>query len=142
MTIFRLQIIHPFLISVYPLLALIVWNYNYLIWQDVIRIVLVVLLVVVIALYSLARLQHSYARAALQISLTSFLFFSYGHLLRWLVPQLVKNSGYIMFISLTLVWILSWLIGIWVILRSRKKFQNTTFLLNTVSIAMVCLMLV
>ena len=142
MAVFRLLKIHPFLISIYPLLALIVWNYNYLIWQDVIRIVLVVLLVVVIALYSLARLQHSYARAALQISLTSFLFFSYGHLLRWLVPQLVKNSGYIMFISLTLVWILSWLIGIWVILRSRKKFQNTTFLLNTVSIAMVCLMLV
>src|SRR6266496_4865955 len=133
--------IYPFLIGVYPVLALYYLNIQemdpYAIWQAVITSV--VITAVISFLYLV--IFRSWTRAALPASFTLLLIFTYGH-----VFNLINGIGVAGVVvgrhrNFMVLWALFLLAGLYIFSRLKitPAFTNT---LNTVALSMVALILI
>lgn len=131
--------LHPFLFTIYPILALWAANINLVIFDEVWRALLIALAAAGIefCLLRLARLGEF--RAGLLVSLTSLLFFSYGHVLFTLAR--IQNAGKAAFRPelVTLLWPVAWILGSWLIIRRLKSPLPLTPILNTTAVALVAM---
>ena len=130
--------LHPFLISLYPLLALASWNYGFIIWSDVFRSFSVIIIIVTILLFLLYLIQRSFARASLEVSLISIFFFFYVPLLRWVFTLGIRVEFYeLAVILITILCATIWIICLWTVIRSKKQFEGLTVFLNTASLVLI-----
>ena len=123
---------HPFLLSIHPLLSLAVLNFGVVIWNELFRLSVLILAVTSLLLLLLRRILHSYQRAALIVSLSSGVFFYFGHVLHWAVL-----SGVALRLDwLTAAWVAVWIFGIWWLANTRRSLNAMTVFLNISTIIM------
>lgn len=133
---------HPFLISLYPALALLAYNIKEIEPQAAYRALLVsFVLVVVVFLVSWA-VTRSSARAALVASLFAALFFTYGH-----VNSAFREVPVLKFVLgkqsvLAVLYLLLFVAGFYGITRKLKNTAEATSGLNLVSAVLFILPLV
>ena len=121
--------------GLYPVLALYIINRNETVFSAISRAVVtsVIVTVLIIGVYLL--IFRSWRKAAAPASLTLLLFYSYGHLYDLL--QSTRLFGVLMGRDRVLVpvWIVLFVIGIILLLRSRTTLLNQ--ILNTVSLVLM-----
>ncbi len=137
----KIRIIHPLLISLYPILFLFSHNIGELSAQVVIKPLAVSFLAAVVLWWVLTGIFKSAARSALLTSLLLFLFFSYGHFEKlmadfkvvilglWLGPTKILSVLWLGFIVLT----------VYGLRKSKSEFAGLTKFLNFISLCLVLL---
>ncbi len=134
----RILIVHPLLFAVYPVLALLAHNINWIPVSDAVRSLLVVLISTVILLLSIRLLIKYWDKASLIFTLFVLSFFSYGH-----VYSLLRSVDLGFAIGrhryLIPLWITLTVAGSWWILRTRARLQIANSFLNVVAIASLIL---
>lgn len=139
----RSQTLYPFLLAVYPVLHLYASNLGYLMFEQILPVLGIVLLAT-IGIYSLSRLVfQNAARAGLFTALALLLFFSYGHVYtvgRSLLQQWVGTSeGIIRNQYLLVTYGLVFVLGTLLIVKKGHRFCGGTPYLNVMAIALVML---
>lgn len=131
--------LHPLLFAIYPILALWAANINLVIFPEVWRALLVALAAAGITFFLLRLARLSDFHAGLLITLTSLLFFTYGHVLFGLAR--IQNAGKTTFRPelVTLLWPVAWILGSWLIIRRLKPSLPLNLILNTTSVALVAM---
>ena len=133
---------HPFLLAVYPVLALLSFNIDQVGVWVVWRSLLIVISAAIILSGILALVIKPFQKAAIISSLILILFFSYGQ-----VHELLLNSKGLLFeIShhkyLGAIFFLIFVIGIIAIIRKIHQYQTITITLNIISAAIVILTII
>ena len=130
----RSLVLHPFLFTLYPLLALFVHNIEEITFFDVLRSLLFSLLGIAVVFWLFKILFKDWQKAGLAASLTSLLFFSYGH-----VYDALKTGSLALARHRVLapIWLGLLLLGLWWILRNRKDLLSLTGWLNTVGVILL-----
>jgi hypothetical protein len=136
-------VFHPFLFAVYPMLALLAWNINQTTLAQAQRVFGFTILVTILLLGVFYLLLKDWERAGLLVSLHVVLFFSHGHVIRFLsniVPASFGLSQYDLGRYLTSLWAAIFIIGSWAIWRILKRdTQGITRALNVVAAAVLIL---
>lgn len=126
-------VFHPFLIALYPVLALLAYN---IIQLDPIYAVRAILLTVVISIviYLLALwITRDRYKGGLLASLAMILFFTYGH-----IYNLLENKSFLGHHRyLMILWLVIFGLGTWAILRIKKKPRTITTFLNFFSVVLI-----
>ena len=130
-------ILHPFLISIYPVLLLYANNLDEVNFRAVIRPLFLCLLGAVIVLGLFFLLLRDTQRAALATSLSLVLFYSYGHIYSYL-----ENTLLLGFIPgrhriLFPIWLILLAIGLAAIIRRRGNISALTRLLNFLALLLI-----
>jgi type IV secretory pathway TrbL component len=113
----RNRILHPFLFAVYPVLALLAYNIEEIKVQDALRAFVISLLVVGAFNFLLSRWLKNPAQAALIVSFSLLLFYTYGQVYNLLKPLAVMGTALGRHRLLLPVWILVGAVGLVLILR-------------------------
>ena len=128
---------HIFLLSVFPALALLTNNLGQTdIW--VVHRPLILSILFGILLFLAARLlTRNWQKASLWTSLAVVMFFSYGH-----IYQIVEDIQLFGFLIgrhryLVIFWGAVFILGTWLIFRKIKELNETTFILNSVTLILV-----
>lgn len=132
----RPLILHPFLFAAFPVLSLYMVNITEIPFSVVLRPLLAALASAGLLVLLFRPIGKKWRRAALGASLVLLLFFSFGHICRfiWL------NSPASLFgqVDVLLALFMAILIvGVWASLRLMKKTKKLTVILNTVSASLI-----
>jgi hypothetical protein len=135
----HIWIVHPLLLAIYPVVALLGWNIEEIAPAQTLRSFVVVLVGAAVLLVVLRLLVHDGPKAALLVSLALLLFFSYGQIytvLRTLpfAGPLVARHRY-----LIPIFVLMGVGGTWFIVTRRGDLKNATRILNWTAAAAVAL---
>ncbi len=133
---------HPFLLAIYPVLALLSFNIDQVGVWVVWRSLLIVISAAIILSSILALAIKPFQKAAIISSFTLVLFFSYGQ-----VHELLLNSKDLLFeIShhkyLGAIFLIIFVIGIITIIRKIHQFQTITTTVNIISAAILILTII
>jgi hypothetical protein len=130
---------HPFLLAIYPVLALLSYNIDQVGVWVVWRPLLIVICGAIILSGILALVIKPFQKAAIISSFISILFFSYGQV----HEQLLNSSGILIRVShhkyLGTIFLIILVIGIIAFIRKIHRFQTITTTLNIVSAVMLIL---
>jgi hypothetical protein len=131
--------LHPFLLAVYPVLALLAFNSSEVELSSGVRPLLLSLLIAGSLLVAFRALYHDWRRAALLATLLLILFYSYGHI--YLLLKGLSLNGFYLFRHRTLVPIWSILAALVVWWTARKSLQvaSATHTLNVIGIFLLIL---
>jgi len=135
-------IIHPFLLSIFPILFLFSHNIEQL-SVDIIYIPTAVLLCFTLLFWSLLSLIFKdKKKAGLLISLFLLWFFSYGHIHSLMKDLVIWGFGigrhrYVLF-----VWSIFLVFGAYFIIRTRRQLHNFTIFLNIIAASLVVISLI
>ena len=111
--------LYPFFFAAYPVLALLAYNLEEIKLQPAFRPLLIALVITPVAVYLLGRLLRSPVRAALMITLSLILFFSYGQVYNLLKPIELLGAALGRHRLMFPIWIGIWIAGmVWIL---RKK---------------------
>lgn len=137
-------IFHPFIFSIYPLLALYLQNNGKVPYLEVIIIASLILLSVVLLWLILNRFIANINKSASIVSVFFLLFFSFGHILPNLVRFIVRALGMrtniiiiqtqFWLFTLLLLWILVFVLLCLLIWKSSSEFLLFTTFLNATSV--------
>lgn len=132
----RLTIFHPFLLGLYPLVALISFNITQIRIEEVWRSFAWVLIALVVLFLLAYLLIKDWRKAGLICTLSLTLFFSYGHIFRLIEGKtvagiLVGRADFLM-----ALWAAIWISASWWIIRkmSESAAGSWTRFLNAVSL--------
>lgn len=129
--------IHPFLIAIFPTLALYTTNRNQVGFEEIIRSLLVSF-GIALALFLLLRLLNlNHQKTGLVISIGAIFFFSFGHMLTVLADAQIHKYLIPSPELATIFWLIIWVILTWIANRSSTKTTQITLFLNVVSIVLV-----
>ncbi len=134
--------IFPFLLGLYPVLALLAYNVDEIELVFALRPLLLTLILVSFLFWGVHRVLKDKYRAAFLVTIFVLLFFSYGHLYFTLRDQvslgidLARIRYLVPFYSLIFILVLVW------VLRSKRDFQKLVYSLNITAIAALLLPLV
>ncbi len=126
--------IYPFMVAIYPLLAL--WNYNiaYVNFSSAFRSILLALLATGMMWILLRVVFKDWQKAGLMTALGMFLFFAYGHvyiLMQEHIPGLARHR-YLLAIFVTLFLIVGW-----IVIRKLKNAERIELFITITSILLV-----
>jgi hypothetical protein len=130
-------VIYPFLIAVYPLIALLAVNIDQVEGAEVIRPLMVAFLLTLILLLAFMLIFRNWHKAGLGTSLILVLFFSYGHVYNLLSHQLVAGveiGRHRFLILITAILLFGGGYLIWSKISSPEKF---TPILNFIAVVML-----
>lgn len=135
-------IVHPFLLALYPVIALITHNLSEVQFEEIWRALLAIPLGVAGLWLLLSWLTKDLGRAGLVVSLVVVLFFSYGHLYQFFtnIPALSDSIGRAD--VLAAIWAATLIVGPWLVFRLLKRPEPVNRFLNVVSIIAIVLALV
>jgi len=125
-------ILHPILFSIYPVIFSYSNNIGKVTFQNVLEPLIFTVLFVLTGWGVLRLILNDWFRSGGIASLLIILFYSYGH-----ARTNIDLAGADYF--LPVIWIAALLLGMFVIIRSRKKFTDGTKILNVVSVVLVML---
>jgi hypothetical protein len=131
--------VHPFLISLYPVLALLSYNIKEIEPRAALRALLVSFVLIVAVFFLLWALTRSSARAGLLASLFALLFFSYGH-----VNAAFRETPVLQFVLgkqsvLAVLYMALFFAGVFWVLRRLKNPDPLTSGLNGFAVILVVL---
>lgn len=140
----KIRIIHPLLLSLYPILFLFSHNIGELSPQVVIKPLAVSFFVTVVLWWILNKIFKSAARSALLTSLLLFLFFSYGHFEQLLDDFNIILAGFWLGPTklLSVLWLGLMVSAVYGLRKSKSPFDGLTRLLNFVGLCLVLLALI
>jgi hypothetical protein len=128
---------HPFLLAIYPVLALLAENFGEVSAWVVLRPFLVSLIGCGIMLGLLSLIHRNTQRAALVSSLALFAFFSYGHVYTYLSTRPIFGITLGHNRYLAPIYLLIIVVGIWLILRQKRYLSEVNLLANGIAIVLV-----
>lgn len=131
---------HPISLIFYPVLALWAANYSEITAVDVHRVLMIDFWIAVGMVFCFRVWKSQSRQLGLIFSLAAGLFFSYGHVIYWIANKTHANEQvFLSPLAVTLLYPMTFLIGIWVALRQAKGAQFLTFFLNISTLALVCM---
>jgi hypothetical protein len=133
MVLVKRLVIHPFLLAVYPILMLVAYNIQSVTTWMIYRPIVVSIILSGLLFGVLWLALRNAQKAGLLVTILELLFFSYGH-----VYGLLQNTGGIALSIgrhsiLASVWLLIFVVGAVLILRTRRNLLNLTQTLNIVA---------
>jgi len=133
----KIRIYHPFLSSLYPLLAFYSNNKHELSLDYIVTPLLTIFLTSTLYYFILRLIFRNKYKAGIAATVTYFMFFSFGHMIIFLknshlVAEAILNSP-----ELILFWLLFIFAVVFFISRSKKSFTFTTGILNIFSVVLV-----
>lgn len=131
--------VHPFLISLYSALALLAYNIKEIEPSAAYRALLASFLLVAVVFLLFWAITHSSARAAIVSSLFAALFFSYGHVYAAFKDAPVLGAVFGKQSILSVIYLLLFIVGAFLILRKLKDTRNLTATLNFFAVVLVAL---
>ena len=130
MKFFQRYAFHPFLMAIYPVLALLAYNIHEVNVSVIVR-PLLFSLVLALALLGIFRLVYkNWQRAALAASLILILFFSYGHLYNSLKATPVFGMQLGRYRLLVPLYLVLMGVGLWWLSGRNRSLSQPTFILN------------
>jgi hypothetical protein len=129
--------LHPFLLAIYPILALLARNVQEVYPNAALRSLLVSLAVVTLLLLLSRLIFRSWVKAALWVSVFLVLFFAYGHLYLLLkansvlYPIIGRHRVLVAAVLLLLAGLA------WLLLKWRKPVETATFIFNLIAILLL-----
>jgi len=137
-------VIHPVLFAIYPTLALFAHNVAYVAVDQIVRPLVITIISVLLLFFLLSFILKDQKKAGLIVSLFVLLFFSYGHFynlienLRFVIKGFSVGPYKILFTFSGLVL----LIGLYVLVKTRKDLGNLTKILNVIATCLVLIPLI
>ncbi len=119
----------PFLISIYPVIALSSINLGYINFNSIFRSLIITLIVTSVLLVSLSLITRSKEKGKLLTTGFILIFFSYGQVYDFLITKLslTVHHRYLFIIFLFLILLIAWLIlRTKTVSKSLEKFLTTT----------------
>jgi hypothetical protein len=135
----RRIILHPFLLAIYPILALLARNIQEVYPAAALRPLVVSLLAAALLLGFARLVFRSWAKAAIWVSVFLVLFFAYGHLYLLLktnpvlYPLIGRHRVLVMVALLILVGLA------WLLIKRRKPVEMATSIFNLIAILLLIL---
>lgn len=123
-------VIHPFLITAFPILSLLAHNIDQINPISAWRPLLISLVGTAILLLLLKLVFRDWHQAGILCSLFVILFFTYGHLYQFIRNAIPFGPSIGRHRVLIPVWLIIALLGVWLITRRLKKPQSVTPALN------------
>lgn len=128
--------IFPFLLAIYPIIALRNFNIEYVNFSSILRSLSVSLLVLMLGYVILRLVLKDWYKAGLISALGLILFFSYGHIYlffeeRW--SELFRHRHLLSLFGVIFIF------GSWWVLKKAKDFIKPTRFLNVVSLTLILL---
>ena len=133
-------ILHPFLLSIFPIIFLLSNNIQLLSLQDVVFPIFLILGFVFILWIFLGKLIKNKIKSGLIISLGLVLFFSYGHVYN-LVVGIPIGDLHVGNKILLFPFIISFILGISFFLKTKRNLTNATTIVNGISIVLIVISL-
>jgi hypothetical protein len=134
-------VLFPFMAALYPVLALLAGNLGQIGLGDAGRAIIVVFLLSGGLLVLLRWLTNSWSKAGILTTLVLILFFSYGHVYRWLEATTIVGFSLGRHRFLVPVYGITLLLGFLAVGRLKKLGEGWLVFLNTLGISMVLLAL-
>ena len=135
----KLLVIHPFLFSIFPILALFAHNIAIIPMEQIITPLVITTIFTLLLFLLLGFLLKDKQKAGLIVSLLFFLFFSYGHFYNLIKDLMLVIKGFfigphkILFLSFGLIFLLC----IYFCIKTRRRLYNFTNILNVVAVSLV-----
>ena len=137
----RPLILHPFLFSVYPILFLFAHNIEHFLLNEILVPIALVTGLALLSWLLLGRALKNREKAGLLVSLTLFLFFSYGHFynsLGGIEPIVMFGRHKILIAAGSVLFVL----GAYFSIKATRDLRNLTSFLNIVAASLVAISLV
>jgi hypothetical protein len=133
----RYIVFHPILFSLYPIIALISFNIDQILPQEVLHSLFFTLVGAIGLFLILKILVKDWKRAGLVCSLWLILFFSFGHIYGLIAGKSIANIPLGRADYLASLWAIVFIMGTWFILRKLRNTLGVTNFLNLVSIILM-----
>ena len=133
--------IHPFLFAIYPILFLFSHNIEQVSYLQILLPSAIVLGPILLFVLLSRLITKDIAKLAIIISISSILFFSYGHIYDLIVDQYIWNFEIGRHRYLWLTWGLLLACTAYLIIRTRRSLHNITNILNIISLSLVIMSL-
>jgi hypothetical protein len=128
---------HTLLLCVYPIVYLYAHNIVFILPENTLRSFGLSVGLTIFFLLSFRLILRSWEKAGLLCSLLVVMFFSFGHLVNLLEMQFIeRQNGSISLRTLGIGWLLSFLLLVFLILRSRLP-KNLTLFLNIITLVLI-----
>ena len=137
----KIIILHPILIALFPIFLIYSQNIHLILIQGLIFPALLILAVLIVLWIIIKIILKSTRKSALLSSLYTFLFFSYGHMYN--ILKLDSTHEY--FIAIPVFLIITYTVIVvlvtYYLVKTNRKLDDTTRIINVMSIALVCFVL-
>lgn len=130
---------HPYLLAIFPTLALLSYNLAEIRITDASRSLLVSLAAAVLLTVFLKLLVKDLYKAAVISSFVLVLIFSYGHLYNLLEPSTLAGISLGRHRILAPIYLVIFGVGVWWIARPKRSFKLWTQTLNIIALALVAI---
>jgi hypothetical protein len=130
-------VIHPFIFAIFPVFFLFTFNLNQLSFQDIIFPLIVTLSITFLLWILLSFIIKNKIKSAIIISIGLILFFTYGH-----IHNIISDSDFIQseierHRYLLIPFIATFIVSLIYFVKSTRKFDNFTKIVNTISIVLI-----
>ncbi len=135
----RTTVFHPFLFAVYPVLFLLSTNIHLLQPE---KIILPLLMIVTLAslLWILLRfVLKNNRKAGLVVSLSLFVFFSYGHIFNVIKDYSLFPSSLMIHFFLWPSFLILFGIGTYYFIKTKRKLDNATTIVNVMAVSLIAI---
>ncbi|MBL7196605.1 MAG: hypothetical protein ISS47_00745 [Candidatus Omnitrophica bacterium] len=129
-------IIHPFLFSLFPIIALYVHNKEKLYLGEILLPSIIIIGFTILFLLFLNIGFHDLRKAGITTTLFLFFFFVHGHIFN-LVKDISFGGDHIKHVYLLRVWGILFASGNYFLMKSKRKFYNLTVILNIIAFCLV-----
>lgn len=136
------SLIHPILLSVFPILFIFSVNIQYLEPKDVVVPFLIIFFFVCLIWLPLRLILKNSKKAGLIISLGLVLFFIYGHLFILVDDFSIYSIDIGRHQYLLIPFLASFIIGTFYLVKSKRKLTNLTMIVNGIAASLVILSIV
>jgi len=129
--------IHPFLFAVFPVIFLVSYNADLLLPQEIVIPSLVILFAAFVLWISIGKVLKNKKKSAFIVSSGLVLFFSYGHIYNLVQGQEIGNFLFGRTLVLFPIFFIMFIIGIIYFIKTKRKLDNATTIVNVIAISLV-----
>jgi len=131
------SIVHPLLFALVPVIFLFSNNIHEVTFIDFLLPSLIILFSVFLIWVFFSIISKNKIKSALALSLSIFLFFSYGHIFNFLNSSIEYGLDPSHHKYLLGLLFLPFLIGVIYLIKTNRKFDNLTIIVNVIAIALI-----
>ena len=130
-------IFYPFLISIFPVLMIFEQNIGRINFDELILPIIILMGFSIGIYFVLKNVLKNREKAALVITLILFVLFSYGHVYYLLNANPIEDFDISRNRYLLPIFGISLLVSCFVVIKSKKKFDNISQILNVISLVLI-----
>ncbi len=133
--------IHPILFGFFPILLILSYNVYLLTFQEVFFPVLIIVGISFLSWILLSKIFKNQNKSGLVISLSLVLFFTYGHVFLLLDNISLENVDIGRHRYLIIPFFVSFLAGMFYLIKTKRKLDNLTLIVNTIATVIIIMSL-